>query len=463
MSKTIIPGLYFMTSLILLGILKYFHPLTPVYELLVAYLVILIFPKYKIEIIGLASTVYFIFFMNDYQTFKYGTLVHKYAANLSIFEKLTSLSLFFFTFWLLKKSILNINQYLKWNTSILGILLIPVAGATTFEFLKLTNFPIHHFLAPVLIAKSVWFFILYLKYSEKNQSFQNQILNLTQLLPPLFFQRYEAREIYALKNYLCKDNTEVDLQAQSGFFLVLRGVATILCFEYIGQFIVVTLCKNIQVDSQVYPYFNDFFLNLNVLYFKLTTLQLWLVLIFSCIDFLFSSYYGYYSLFVGVCRLFGIKMNSPTNRPWNAQSFGDFCWRFMYFYSFILMNYFYIPFLNFFSKIKISTVLRKNVSLFLAISLGGFYFHFINDFYFCYEKGYTKTFIYYLKNYMPMFCLWALVIVINSSFKYKIKYRLFSFPTYIVMYTLISSFRLLFKFNSIGDFLAMYARLFNLH
>ncbi len=463
MLKNYLPVLYFIASLIVLAVLKYFHPLTPVYELLIVYFITLAFPKFKIEIIGLASIFYFIFFMTDYQTFKYGTLVHTYAEKLEITEKLFSLILFLCIFWILKRVILYLNQSIKWNSSFLGILTIPLVGAATYEGLRLFDLPINHFLLPVLIAKSVWFFILYLKYNEKNQSLKDQTLNLAHLLPPFFFQRYEARENYSLKNYQCKDTSESAQQAKIGFWFVLRGVVTIIGFEYSGQIYAQWLCKSIAIDSYGFPYFNDFFLNLNTLYLKLSWYQLWLVLIFSCVDFLFTSYYGYYSLFIGFCRLFGFKMNSPTNRPWKAQSFGDFCWRFMYFYSFILMNYFYIPFLNLFSKFKLNPPLRKNICLFLTIAIGGFYFHFINDYFFAYDKGYLKTFIYYFKNYMPLFSLWAFVIVFNTSIKYRMKYQWISFPTYILMYTLISTFRLLFKFNSLGDFLAMYAKMFNLH
>ena len=355
------------------------------------------------------------------------------------------------------------NQSIKWSSTFLGILAIPLVGTALYEGIQFFDLPINHFLAPVLIAKSVWFFILYLKYNEKKQSIKDQILNLTHLIPPLFFQRYEARENYSLKYYQSQNASESAQQASIGFWFILRGVITVIGFEYIGQIFVQWLCKSIMIDGYSFPYFNDFFLNLNTLYLKLSLPQLWLVLIFSCVDFLFTSYYGYYSLFIGVCRLFGLKINSPTNRPWNAQSFGDFCWRFMYFYSFILMNNFYIPFLNLFSKLKLNPNTRKNICLFLTISIGGFYFHFINDFYFVYDKGFIKTLIYYFKNYMPLFSLWGFVIVFDSLFKYKIKYRFIAFPTYILMYTLISNFRILFKFNSIGDFLDMYARLFNLN
>jgi len=454
---------YFILSLLPLWFLRQTHPLTPFYALICTYLVLKIFSSYRYLVIGLASVFYFVFIEKDYQTFKYGDLLHKYATDLSINDKLFSLILFFGSYWLLKKTILFINSYIKINSAVLGIIGIPIIGSILYELLSRLNLPINHFLAPVLVAKSIWLFIIYLKGNSSKKSILDKIVDHTMLLPILFFQRYEARESIDLKKYDITSIADKDKNSRIGFFLVLRGFFVIAFLEHLGHLFLRLLSEQLSFNPGLYKHFNDFFLDMNIYYHTAPIHMIWAILIFSCLDFLFSSYYGYFGIFIGVCRIFGIKMTSTTDRPWMAKTFGDFCWRFMYFYSFILMNYFYIPFLNLFSKLKISHLFRKNISLFFTIAIGGFYFHFINDFYYCYDKGYMKTFIYYFKNYMPLFFVWATVIVINSNIKFRIKSILIAFPTYVVMYTLISSFRLLFKFNSIGDFLGMYAKMFNLH
>lgn len=456
MSKKIQAALCLLLSLLFLSILKIYHPLTPIYELLLVYVIVLFIPKYKVELIGLSSVIYFVFFMTDYQTFKYGNLVHAYAKNLQIPEKLFSLLLFFLVYKCLKIFITQAQKIVKLNSSFLGILLIPVAGAATYEFLKNFDVPINPFLAPILIAKSVWFFSVYLKENETKLSWFGKTNNLFHLLPALFFQRYEARETYNLKKYLVQDDDEQLAQSKMGLFYVVRGVLVILLLELAGK----NLLTLFGVDPTQYRYFNDYVLDLNLTYPAMSTLQLWITLLFSAFDFLFSTYYGYFGLCIGVFRLFGFKMSSPTNEPWKANSFGDFCWRFMYYYSFILMNYFYIPFLNIFSKLKINTQFRKNMSLFLAVSLGGFYFHLINDFYYCYDKGYLKTFTYYFNNYMPLMALWAAIVVLGVNFKLEIKSKVISFSLFFVVYTLISTFRLLFKFDSFESFVLVYAKLF---
>ncbi len=438
------------------------HILFPFYKVLAIFILIQMFPRQRIELVTVFSVLSFIAYSNSYETVKYGDIIHLYANNLKIVEKIISISLLFLIFYLLKKIILFIHHRAKISSLSLSLVFIPAASALLYfaiRQLEIDSSFFSHFFLPTMLAKSIWFFLIYVKLDERAVAFKQKIFSLLQTFPPFSIQRYEAREFLDLNRYIVKNAGEALDQAKYGLFMLLRGISVVVAFEFLGGLIMKFYVNQFQLSGYENRTFEFFFLELPKNFPTISTSFLWLLVIYSCIEFLSITYYGYFGIFLGIARLAGFKFTETTNKPWLATSFGDFCWRFMYYYSFILLNYFYYPLLGVFSRWGFSQRIRKYLALFTAVYVGGLYFHLMNDFYHLLYNSFFKVSWFYIKNFSPLFLVWAFCICIGEKFKLKHSPGFLFFTFNILLYSIISSLRLVYKFESASAVIDFYMKL----
>ncbi len=105
----------------------------------------------------------------------------------------------------------------------------------------------------------------------------------------------------------------------------------------------------------------------------ISSLQLWLVvLVRPMIYFLFEPM-GNAGLLVAFLRLLGFKINRNFYKPFAANTFSNFLHRIYFYYSSILIHFFYLPIFFYLSEVfKFRSKLKIFLSTFLTISLGGF-------------------------------------------------------------------------------------------
>ncbi len=100
-------------------------------------------------------------------------------------------------------------------------------------------------------------------------------------------------------------------------------------------------------------------------------LQLWtVVLVRPMIYFLFEPI-GNAGLLVAFLRLLGFQINRNFYKPYNANTFSNFLHRIYFYYSSILIHFFYLPIFFYLSEFKVRSKYKIFFSTFLAISLGG--------------------------------------------------------------------------------------------
>lgn len=120
---------------------------------------------------------------------------------------------------------------------------------------------------------------------------------------------------------------------------------------------------------------------------------------------------------VGAIRLCGFHIFRDIYRPHEAKRFNEFYFRFYYYYSRYILEFFYYPILYRLRFIG-SAGLRISASLFLAIVLGGLAFHFLKTFGLVARADWLTA----CKNqlgYLPYFSFIGLLCALSSYFQYK--------------------------------------------
>jgi len=84
---------------------------------------------------------------------------------------------------------------------------------------------------------------------------------------------------------------------------------------------------------------------------------------------------GYMGIMCGGIWMMGFQIPRPYNKPYLAQSMGDLFRRLYFYYNEIIIRFFLIPFLHFFARFTSQRRLRIFLSVFFAVTLGGWVLH----------------------------------------------------------------------------------------
>lgn len=366
--------LYFLELLALIALFlfnltdQYF----PFWFILGGFVAVTVFKKWVNEIVIVLSAGALISQNYFGVAVKYDSAVSVVTSAVSIELRIYSLIVFLGICLLIKQTFKKLNSG---YTTFIFLILFPVLSIVSYRLFD-------RMLLASLFALNIWNFFIYYRFmdSTERQSWVAKLKSLLSSLPPLWTRATETRELLSYDLY--KDRSEEDHKkcVQSGCLMILRGLVIIVVLKRIDLWGLNYYSELVGLNPAKFTSLHRIIPIIFSKYNEVPTYHIWVLIYYAGTKFLFESYYGFLSVSIGVARLLGLNLTSSTNKPWEAGSFPDFCGRFMYYYGFILSNYFYLPLQKSLGWTGMSNQVRRRICLFLAITVGGVYFHIVKNF-----------------------------------------------------------------------------------
>ena len=385
-------------------------------------------------------------------------------------------------FWLASGDKLNVNG--QWTYSSISISLIIYSLVLVFlnilvEKISITYrqifliciYPIICYLVikyihvptGILIISQCWYALLFLNQNVFLYS-KEYVVSVLQSINPFWISATMIRESHKLTNYL--NSAEADLldTVKSGFFHIIKGFFAILAIDKIDYFLRdhahSLKINDLNINENLIFNLKYIYLNSSVL----TTLELWVVVLYAAFYILFHVHYGYENIIIGIGKLYGLRLTSPTHNIWQSTSFGDFFRRGMYYYALIINKFFQIPFMHILNKLNLHRKARNNLAMLLSVYIGGLYFHILRDInsFFITHNSFENIILYIKKTglyffLMGLFC--CMPGLKNTKSKLKLLSVSFAFFTlYALLFTLYFTYEFILK-NRSDIFLSFYSKL----
>lgn len=389
---------------------------------------------------------------------KYDSATSIVTSYSSIQLKVLSFIAFLTICYLIKRIFSKLKSSYATSVFLFLIPLLSVLLYKAFNFMLLAN----------LLAVNIWNFFIYYRSVEplENNNWQIKLKTLLSSIPPVWTRATETRELLDYNLYSSRSADELMNCIQSGCWMIFRGIVTIVILKEIDSAALFYYSELMELSATRFTSLHRIIPLIFSNYESVPAYHLWILIYFSGIKFLFESYYGFLSVSVGIARLLGLNLTSSTNRPWNASNFPDFCGRFMYYYAFILSNYFYLPLQKSLGRMNISTKTRRRVCLFAAITFGGMYFHILKNFsehlsrdsFLISISSYSLPALYYFSAF-AFFCSFIVFERRNSKLRLiKAGYFLF----YLGLYSILFSGQFLSPVIGKGHLMGFFLRLFGI-
>ncbi len=347
---------------------------------------ILFFPKRRIPLLIGGSLIYAIFYSSYFVSprlhskFRYDLAFSPDSFWLHTGMNVLRIICLFAVYFVLKK----LFQWLQRRFHIPYQFSVLTAGLVGFALIP-RNFDIASqyftwigFFALLLIffLKSIWFFGLYVSTRQGSE-----IRNLLYSIIPFWNGYNVSRERLDLSSYTPKTQQEELESLRSGLFLVLRALLAVYVLWAVNY------CYFHYYLDQVYPFVNTgkwrlFGYEGYIFHMIFPKMSLFDKILFVFVwgnNLIFGLFYVFGDIFIGLARSCGFMLTEATQKPWLAKSFSDFMFRLMYYYSLIIIAFFYYPISRTLGKWVSSQTVKVGFSAFIAVFIGGLYVRSVRD------------------------------------------------------------------------------------
>ena len=266
----------------------------------------------------------------------------------------------------------------KVNPTMYLLIITSVTICTTLFFHQQSWPAVYALTLSCCLMKFIWFLGYYLTDAGSVKKYPLEAILSIEPIWIFNFHRVHAvprgsRELIASEQ---TDAVNLSKCQISGIKLALVSMIFKLTAQLLEQFIF-----NSQGSSVIFNYIQVSSLNLvnpNLIglvkynQLDISLFQLWsVVLVKPFIYFLFEPI-GNAGLLIAFLRLLGFKVGRNFYRPHQATTFSNFLHRVYFYYSNVLIHFFYLPIFIYLSELNFRSKLKIFMGTFLTISVGGF-------------------------------------------------------------------------------------------
>ena len=415
---------------------------------LVIFLIFLL-PRHRVAVVLAGSVLSYFFFEQFFVPMKYGQrhleILPIEAVGFS--EKCLVLICLMAMLYFLGHLVHWISGKIKIDSTVGGVIALPCIVFLSFYLSQLLT-PVQELqlLIPTMAAGSVWYFLLYIR--QIGTSTSQHFSNLLMTLHPFMTRSMEGQEFLNLRFYETSTEEEMMLEVKNGALLIIRGVLIIEALKLLGLWLAEYLRRKYQLPDTNPSHLEIFARENYLVSMRFSPEDHWLLLFWSGFNFLFETNYGYGGICIGIARSMGFTLHSVTDHPWRARTFAEFCGRFLYYYSYILNNYFYLPMRRLLNKWRAPMAFAKPFAMFFAIYVGGVYYHFLRDVRGIFKGPPVDGTIKYIFITSPFFIFWGLACALSFIGTKKSKGSAFKFVFFTFVYCFIFSTRYVSYFSS---------------
>lgn len=173
---------------------------------------------------------------------------------------------------------------------------------------------------------------------------------------------------------------------------------------------------------------------------------LWVSVLINALFVIWFEMVCFGGVFCALARFFGVQAFRSVYKPYLALSFADFMSRILFYYNQMIVHLFFFPLYDFFRVLRRYRTLRKTLSIFFAVLIGGLFFHVARDRHVFLNAEFQLTPWTYIVGQLPYVSLIALACCIPTaklarrSFFWRAVVLMGIFVSYAVIIMLSTSF-----------------------
>lgn len=240
----------------------------------------------------------------------------------------------------------------------------------------------------IIMAKSFWFLCLNLVQirNSRNEYFSPQKTLL--FLPPLWSLGFVRS--HSVPNGWEEIKSSMAVNRQERVKVQLSGLK-LACWSLFLKYISFFIFALVFSGQFKLPYWGGFelptlalpnpqkigFFEYNLL--NRDKLEQLFVMFLNPILYILREPVGDGGILIAMIRMMGIKARRQVTEPYKAKSFNDFFSRVYYYYNFLLVEFFIVPFYQAISELRFSKKIRLFLAVFISVFLGGVLLNFLRN------------------------------------------------------------------------------------